>query len=215
MKHSAILAAFALAFSPLALSPPAWAQTAGGTAADTEVRSLMPMAALATRTPTAFQEGQKLAPMARATIFVRDIDASLKLYRDILGLKPMFENYWKGKGINAIMGTDGKELRATVLMAGESVVGNIGIYQLYKEKGTPPPPPRGSDTRIGDVAVVFPTNDIWGLTQKIKDAGYQIISPPVALIERPDMEVQGVEMMFRDADGLLVNLVQAGVPKKK
>lgn len=192
----------------------AHAQTApGGKAGDTEVVSRIAAPSMP-RPPTVFQAGQKLAPMARATIFVRDIEASLKLYRDILGLTPMFDNTWKGKGINMIMGTDGKELRATVLMAGDSVQGNLGIYQLYNEKGTPPPPPRGTDTRIGDVAVVFPTNDIWTLTKKIQDAGYEMISPPVSLIERPEYEVQPVEMMFRDPDGVLVNLVQAGVLKK-
>lgn len=192
----------------MVLATPVWAQTS----ADTEVNRLLPMAPVVARTPTVFQPGQALAPMARATIFVRNIDESLKLYRDILGLKPMFDNYWKGKGINKIQGTDGVELRATVLMAGESVVGNIGIYQLYKEEGAPPPPSQRTDTRIGDVAVIFPTNDIWGLTKKIQAAGYTIISPPVALIERPDMKQQPLEMMFRDADGVLVNLVQAGIP---
>ena len=192
----------------LALAAPGFAQSP----ADTEVKSLLPMTPMASRPPAVFQPGQALAPMARATIFVRDIETSLKLYRDILGLKPMFDNYWKGKGINKIMGTDGKELRATVLMAGDSVVGNIGIYQLYKESGRQPRAPvQTADTRIGDVAVVFPTNDIWGLTKKIQAAGYVIISPPVTLIERPNMKQQPLEMMFRDADGVLVNLVQSGV----
>jgi catechol 2,3-dioxygenase-like lactoylglutathione lyase family enzyme len=181
---------------------------------DTEVISRI-AAPSTPRSPTVFQHGQTLAPMARATIFVRDIEKSLALYRDLLGLKPMFDNTWKGKGINAIMGTEDKVLRATVLMAGDSIQGNLGIYQLSNEKGTPPPPARGTDTRIGDVAVVFPTNDIWNLTRKIQDAGYEMISPPVTLIERPEYEVQPVEMMFRDPDGVLVNLVQAGVLKKK
>ena len=157
-----------------------------------------------------FEENFNLAPLARATIFVRDIDQSLKLYKDILGLKPMFDNYWKGEGINAIMGTKDKELRATVLMAGESVQGNLGIYQLYNEKGLAPKPVQTSDTRIGDFALVFPTNDIHRLTKEIIAAGYTIISPPVPLIEREEYSEQPVEMMFRDPDGVLVNLVQAG-----
>lgn len=213
--HSAIAILLALAASaaPTApTAPTAWAQAPAGTPADTEVREILPRADLSKAAPNPFQPGQALAPMARATIFVRDLDASLKLYRDILGLKPMFDNYWKGKGINAIMGTDGKELRATVLMAGESVMGNIGLYQLHNEKGAPPPA-RGTDTRTGDFAVVFPTNDIWGLTRKIEAAGYEIVSPPVTLIARPGMKQQPLEMMFRDPDGVLVNLVQAGVPE--
>jgi catechol 2,3-dioxygenase-like lactoylglutathione lyase family enzyme len=207
----AALAALA-AWSSAAWSPVAWAQAPAGTPADTEVREILPRAKLDNAAPNPVQPGQALAPMARATIFVRDLEASLKLYRDILGLKPMFDNHWKGKGINAIMGTEGKELRATVLMAGESVVGNIGLYQLSNEKGAPPPP-RGTDTRTGDFAVIFPTNDIWGLTRKIEAAGYEIVSPPVTLLARPGMKQQPLEMMFRDPDGVLVNLVQAGVPE--
>ncbi|MEQ9446393.1 MAG: VOC family protein [Rhodospirillaceae bacterium] len=166
-----------------------------------------------TSNPTVFQEGMNLAPLARATIFVRDIEESLKLYRDILGLKPMFDNYWSGTGINAIMGTDGVELRATVLMAGESVQGNIGIYQLHKDPTEPPAPQQTPDTRTGDFALVFPTNDIHRLTAEITAAGYPIVSPPVPLIVREEYAVQPVEMMFRDPDGVLVNLVQAGVLK--
>jgi catechol 2,3-dioxygenase-like lactoylglutathione lyase family enzyme len=188
---------------------PAMAQTME--TADTKVVDLIPRSTISQRTSAVFQEGQKLAPMARATIFVRDVDESLKLYRDILGLKPMFDSRWSGKGINRIQNTEDKVLRACVLMAGESIYGNIGIYQLSNEKAAPPPPPMHKDTRTGDFAVVFPTNDIWGMTKKIQEAGYLIISPPVTLIPRPGYKVQPVEMMFRDRDGVLVNLLQAGV----
>ena len=184
-----------------------------GESSDTEVTNLLP--AGQTRSPISveFAEGFTVSPIARATIFVRDIDESLKLYRDILGLKPWFDNHWKGLGINAIMGTEGRELRATVLRSGDTAFGNIGIYQLYKEDGTPPTPSTRNDTRIGDVAVVFMTTDIDRLTKEIIAAGYPMISPPVVLMHRDNMAVQGREMMFRDRDGVLVNLVQRGVPK--
>ena len=167
-----------------------------------------------TSNPVVFQEGMNIAPLARATIFVRDIDESLKLYRDILGLRPMFDNYWSGEGINAIQGTEGVELRATVLMAGESVMGNLGVYQIHKDPTTPPAPQQTPDTRTGDFAIVFPTNDIYRLTKEITACGYTIVSPPVSLIIRDEYEVQPVEMMFRYPDVVLVNLVQAGVLKK-
>ena len=84
--------------------------------------------------------GFKITPMNRATIFVRDQEASLKLYRDILGMRVWFNNFWDNDGINAIMNTKGLTLKAIALES---------------------------------------------------------------------------EMMFRDPDGVLVNLVQPGVPKKK
>jgi hypothetical protein len=38
-----------------------------------------------------------------------------------------------------------------------------------------------------------------------------IVSPPVTLLQRPRFEVQPTEMMFRDRDGVLLQLPQAGV----
>ena len=71
---------------------------------------------------------------------LEDVSRAIELYRDILGLKPMFDSRWSGKGINAIQNTDNLVLRACVLMAGESIQGNIGIYQLSGEKRKAPPP---------------------------------------------------------------------------
>ncbi len=178
-----------------------------------EVINMLPAGQQRTPVKVEFAEGFAVSPIARATIFVRDLDESLKLYRDILGLKPWFDNYWKGPGINAIMGTEGRELRATVLRSGDAAFGNIGLYQLYKEDGMAPQPSQRNDTRTGDVAVVFHTTEIDRLTAEIVAAGYAMISPPVVLMPRENMLVQSREMMFRDADGVLVNLVQSGIPK--
>ena len=112
------------------------------------------------------------------------------------------------------MGTEGRQLRATVLRSGDAAFGNIGLYQLFNEEGDPPVPSQRTDTRIGDVAVVFHTTEIDRLTEEIAAAGYPIISPPVVLIPRDNMAVQSREMMFRDRDGVLVNLVQRGIPKE-
>ncbi len=178
-----------------------------------EVINMLPAGQARTPVSIEFPEGFAVSPIARATIFVRDLEESLKLYRDILGLKPWFDNYWKGSGINRIMGTEGRELRATVLRSGDAAFGNIGLYQLYNEDGAPPAPSQRTDTRIGDVAVVFHTTQIDRLTEEIIAAGYAIVSPPVVLMPRENMAVQGREMMFRDRDGVLVNLVQSGIPK--
>ncbi len=180
---------------------------------NTEVINLLPAGQERQPVTITFPDGFVVSPMARATIFVRDLEESLKLYRDILGLEPWFDNYWKGDSINRIMGTEGRELRATVLRSGDAAFGNIGLYQLFKEDGAAPAPSQRTDTRIGDVAVVFHTTEIDRLTQEIMAAGYAIVSPPVVLRHREDMLVQGREMMFRDRDGVLVNLVQGGIPK--
>jgi catechol 2,3-dioxygenase-like lactoylglutathione lyase family enzyme len=161
-------------------------------------------------------EGFGVSPINRATIFVRDQEKSLKLYRDLLGLHVFFNNYWDNGGINAIMNTHGETLRAIVVESGDGVFGKLGIYQLSAASvAKAPPPEQSTTTKVGDFAIVFTTNDVDGYTAKIKAAGYPIISPPVVLKENPAYEVQGREMMFRDPDGVLVNLVQPGILKTK
>jgi hypothetical protein len=120
------------------------------------------------------------------------------------------DNYWKGVGINRIKNTEGLEQRAAIFMAGLSNSGNIGVYKLYNEKIAIPPPSRHARVRPGDVAIVLATKDIQKLYAAVKAEGYVIISPPVALVHDPALKQPQLEMLFRDPDGILVNLVQPG-----
>lgn len=159
-------------------------------------------------------DGFSVSPMNRATIFVRDLDESLQLYRDLLGLEIRVEALTEGDRINQIMGTKGYALRAVILQSGDSVIGNIGIYEIIgDDRSTLPPPSNRVDTVTGDFAVVFATNDIDGITEQLRAAGYLLISPPMVLYPREDAEVQTREMLFRDRDGVLVNLIEFGVPR--
>lgn len=158
--------------------------------------------------------GFSVSAMNRATIFVRDLDKSLQLYRDLLGLKIRVEALTEGERINQIMGTEGLALRAVILQSGDSIVGNIGIYEIIgDDRSTLPPPSDRNDTVTGDVAVVFATNDMDAITEQVRAAGYTLISPPMVLYPREDAEVQTREMLFRDRDGVLVNLIEFGVPR--
>ena len=159
-------------------------------------------------------DGFRVSPMTRATLFVRDLDDSLKLYRDILGLKARVNTKVEGPLINQVMGTKGHALKAVILQSADTIVGNIGIYQLEGDNRSKlPKPSKRTDTVTGDFAVVFITNDIDGLTAKVRAAGYTIIAPPMVLFPREGAQVQTREMMFRDHDGMLVNLIELGVPR--
>jgi catechol 2,3-dioxygenase-like lactoylglutathione lyase family enzyme len=154
--------------------------------------------------------GEKVSPMARATIFVRDQEASLKLYRDILGLKPYIQNLVEGEEINKIQGTKGVSLKAAILQSGESISGNLGIYEIVN--GPPAAPVTDTRTHVvtGDYAVVFYTEQLDELSDRIIKAGYRIISPPIVLFNDPKKTKQSREMLFFDADGMLVNLIEQG-----
>ncbi len=105
-------------------------------------------------------------------------------------------------------------LSAVILQSGNSVIGNIGIYEIVcDDRSSLSPPSDRVDTATGDFAVVFISNDIDGLTTRVRAAGYPLISPPMVLYPREDAEVQTREMLFRDRDGVLVKLVELGVPR--
>ncbi len=209
MKPALVALTVSLALTGPALS---FAAPAGQSAGVPAPGSPPPTARKPTPPP---EPGMKLTAMNRATFFVRNQEESLKLYRDLLGLKVYFNNFWDNAGINEVMGTKGETLNAIVLEgSGDPVFGKLGIYQLSAASvAKAPPPSRSTTTDVGDAAVVFTTNDIDNLYAKIKAAGYVIISAPATLNPNPANRVQAKEMQFRDPDGTIVNLVQAGVPK--
>ena len=152
--------------------------------------------------------GERLTPMLRASVFVRDIDESLKLYRDILGLKPRIERVLEGDEVNAVLGTQGKTVRVAILQSGDTLVGNVGLFSFVGD--ATPPPEKRSEVRTGDTAFIFITTDIQGIYEQVRDAGYAIVSPPMVLFPDPEAEVEDLEMLFFDADGVGINLIQRG-----
>ena len=109
-----------------------------------------------------FPEGFILAPLMRSTHFVRDIEESLKLYRDILGLRPRVERTLEGDRLDAVLGTKGKPVKVSILQSGNLVYANVGLFQFVEDNPPPRPPPRAY-AQTGDAAVVFLTSDIFGI----------------------------------------------------
>lgn len=166
------------------------------------------------RKPTAAPEppvpdAELLSPMLRATVFVRDLEESLKLYRDILGQKPWLERVLDGDRTNRILGSEGKSVRVVILQSGDATTGNVGLFTYDDDQ---PLPPSRADIRTGDVAFIFITNDIQGIYERVESAGYTIVSPPMVLFPDVSAETQSLEMLFFDRDGIAVNLIQRNVP---
>ncbi len=171
---------------------------------------MLPLAASAAQIEPKYQPGQVLLPLNRAELYVRDADKALKLYRDILKLRVVSDRDWDPKehGLN----TDVK-VRQIVLTAGNSQLGNLALYEIKGQKEPVMKPFLEDFGHTGDVATVWTTKDIWNINDELKKAGYIVLSPPVTLLENPDMLVQSVEMQFRDSDGFLVNILQGGIRK--
>jgi catechol 2,3-dioxygenase-like lactoylglutathione lyase family enzyme len=154
-------------------------------------------------------DGFVLAPMSRATVFVRDQAESLKLYRDILGLRVRLDFVAEDARFNRVLGLQGAQVKVAILQSGDTVYGNVGLFEILGGQ-----PARAAEqtpyARIGDVGLVFPTNALDALAEKVLAAGYTIIAPPMVLFPRADALEQDREMLFRDADGVQVCLMQKG-----
>ncbi|NKB44663.1 MAG: hypothetical protein GKS03_10345 [Alphaproteobacteria bacterium] len=155
-------------------------------------------------------EGFIVTPVMRTSIIVRDMDESLKLYRDILGLRPWFEGPLEGDALNTLVGTEGKSMHNIILQSGNIVHANVGLFEYVDEDSDAPD--IIPEVRTGDVAIVFYTNDIFAIHDAVKAAGYTVISQPIALYRREGSPTQNVEMIFFDSDGIAINLIQRGVP---
>ncbi len=155
-------------------------------------------------------EDFKLTPLMRSTHFVRDVDESLKLYRDILGLRPRIQETFNSDEWDRILGIGGKTVRVAILQSGDTVFANVGLFQFVGEDQPAPPDPR-TFVETGDAALVFLTNDIFEINDRVKAAGYAIVSEPIVLFPEPGSETQSYESLFFDRDGILVNLIQRNV----
>lgn len=163
--------------------------------------------------PDTFANGQLVAPLARVTIFVRDMDRSLTLYRDILKLRVVHDATVEGQTVRDFLKSDGRALRTVILSPSDTTVGNVGLYQIVGAGADAGPAARDNFAHTGDFALVFTTNAIWDIYNEARAAGFAMMNPPVTLMSRPNMKQQPLEMSFRDPDGLMVNITQAGVPE--
>lgn len=156
-------------------------------------------------------DGFVLSPLMRSTHFVRDIEESLKLYRDILGLRTRLEVTLEGEQVGALLGTRDSAVKAVLLQSGDLVFANVGLFQIVEDNPTARSAPR-NHVQTGDAALVFLTSDIFGIYEKVKNAGYSTISPPLVLFPDSEASTQSYEVLFFDHDGIGVNLIQRRVP---
>ncbi len=170
------------------------------------MKGLFPVSANELKVP----EGNIISPMLRSTHFVSDIDESLKLYRDILGLDIRADLILEGDRANKVLGTKGKKVRAVVLKSGDLYNGGVGLFQFLDKM------PR-KEMRVeafakpGDAVLVFITTDIFGIYNQVKKHKYLIASSPMILFPKKGNAKEDYEMLFYDRDGIGVNLIQRSV----
>lgn len=147
----------------------------------------------------------------RTTLIVRDLDASLALYRDALGMEVIYDQQMNRPG------SDDREqrLRLIFLKASHDYVGVIGLIDYeygYPEHAAHMKPVRREGFTPGNAILLFNTSDLEERWPTIATApGVEVISPP-KLTTYPGYgdngEIRVLVSKFYDADGYLIELNQ-------
>ncbi|MFK7956547.1 MAG: VOC family protein [Lysobacterales bacterium] len=77
----------------------------------------------------------------RTTLFVRDMDASLAWYKNVLGMSVWFDKPFTLSGVGLAAGKAGDETRLVILKCEHDEIGMIGLLQWLNPDQPPPPPP--------------------------------------------------------------------------
>ena len=150
--------------------------------------------------------------MRRTTLIVRDIEASLKLYRDGLGMEVIYD-----EEINRPHSSEDREqrLRLIFLKASHDYVGVIGLIDYeygYPDHPAHTKPVRREGFTPGNAVLLFNTDSLEDKWPVIENApGVEIISKP-KLTEYPGYggvgKIRVMVSKFYDADGYILEVNQ-------
>ena len=176
------------------------------------VMSAVAMASDATSDDPIAKAGEFPFIHRRTTLVVRDLEASLALYRDALGMKVIYD-----EEINRPRAGDDREqrLRLVFLKASHDHVGVIGLIDYeygYPDHPAHTKPVRREGFTPGNAILLFNTSTLDSQWKAVEQSpGIEIISPPKLTIYPGYGGVGEIRVMvskFYDPDGFLIELNQ-------
>jgi len=146
----------------------------------------------------------------RTTLIVRDMETSLKLYRDVVGMKVNYDAVVETSGVALPAGPPGAKARLVLLNANDGWVGWIGLMQWIEPKLPAAPYP----TRMGPggVVIVMNTDDVAGRCKAAGQVPGVTVTAPPRLQEYPGRNggppIRVLGCNFFDPDGILIEMNQ-------
>lgn len=159
--------------------------------------------AVTSRAPTDFR---------RVTIIVRDIDESLKLYRDVLGFSLNYDQTLTMSGVALPAGKPGARARLVLLNANDSFIGWIGMLQ-WIDPPLEDPGPYPTRLGIGSHVLVMNTDEAARRCAAAAALPGVTMTAPARLQiypgrnGGPDIQVMGCNIFDRDGTFLELNQV--------
>jgi catechol 2,3-dioxygenase-like lactoylglutathione lyase family enzyme len=164
------------------------------------------------RSPGVEKPAERLpTDVRRTTLIVRDMEASLRLYRDVIGLKVNYDTEVTTSGVALPAGKPGAKARLVLLNANDPFVGWIGLMQWTKPT-LGPAKPYPKRMTYGGTVIVMNTDNVEGrCAAAAKVPGVTMTAPP-RLQEYPGRNGGPVILVkgcnFFDPDGILIEMNQ-------
>lgn len=153
----------------------------------------------------------------RVTILVRDMENSLKLYRDVIGLQVNYDQRLTVSGVALPAGVPGNKVRLVLLNGNDPFIGWIGLMQ-YFEPALPAKDPYPKRLEAGGHVLILNTDDAAKRCEMAKKVPGVTFTAEVREQIYPgrnggaDIHVMGCN--FFDPDGTLVEMNQIVEPAK-
>jgi catechol 2,3-dioxygenase-like lactoylglutathione lyase family enzyme len=177
----------------------------GGTERTVEVR-----AAAAAPAAAVADAPRNPLDLRRTTLIVRDIDASLALYRDALGMTVEYDQVLTSPRLGRA-GSDGvNRSRLVLLKANDGFIGMLGLWQFLDQTDADRRPPMAADFTPGTIVLLFNTADVANAYRAAAASrGVREVSPPTERrYPSPAGDIVVIVSMLVDPDGHTIELNQ-------
>ncbi len=144
------------------------------------------------------------SPLIRAALMVRNLERSRDFYMAVVGLtQEFFVGDMAGSTAAEIIGVPRKSsIRAAILKAPGVDYGMVGLFEI--DASTPAVKPRSGGVSLGEVVLVFYTENMQKALEAVALHGGNIATPLQTLNGRKEIAV-------RDPDGVAINLIERSV----
>ena len=156
----------------------------------------------------------KTTPVSRITLFCRDLEKSLALYRDILGFEEVESKTIQTKAFNELMNIHDENcfVRISYLQSERSDHGLIALFEINSSELDKNQSIQTTQIQYGQSVIVLSTKDHKKIYRELKKKNYTFLVEPTEYEKLEDSEYikAGLykEMSFYDPDGFLINLIE-------
>lgn len=147
--------------------------------------------------------------LRRTTLIVRDIEKSLALYRDALGMTVEYDQQLTSPGLSTRAGADGKNRsRLVLLKANNDYIGMLGLWQFLDQTPQDKAAPDPADFTPGDIVLLFNTDNLDDAFAKASKApGVSVVgAPSLRRYPSPKGDIEVMVSMLTDNDGHTIEL---------